>query len=157
QDMIFDKPGLESSVWMSATLATGGEDPFSYFKHMVGAPGDVIQSRVNSPFDYKRQAILYLPDHLPEPNHEDFIWESSREIERLVKLSNGRAFVLFTSYGALNRSFDILKDVLPFECKKQGDLPRKRLIDWFRTTPSAVLFGTSSFWEGVSVDGDQLS
>jgi ATP-dependent DNA helicase DinG len=157
QQLVFDKQGLEASVWMSATLATGGPDPFAYFKREVGAPDLALQSRVSSPFDYKRQALLYLPNHLPEPNHPDYIWESSREIERLVRLSDGRAFVLFTSYNALNRSFDILKDVLPFECKKQGDLPRKRLIDWFRSTPSAVLFGTSSFWEGVSIDGDQLS
>lgn len=155
--LLFDKAGLESSVWMSATLATGGEDPFAYFKNEVGAPGHVIQSKVSSPFDYKRQALLYLPSNLPEPNHQDFIWESCREIERLVKLSNGHAFVLFTSYSAMNRSFDILKDVLPFESKKQGEMPRKRLLDWFRATPSAVLFGTSSFWEGVSIDGDQLS
>lgn len=157
QQLIFDKNGLESSVWMSATLATSGPDPFVYFKREVGAPSDVIQARVSSPFDYKRQALLYLPNHLPEPNHEDYIWETSREIEKLLRLSNGRAFVLFTSYSALNRTFDLLKCVLPFECKKQGDLPRKRLIDWFRGTPSAVLFGTASFWEGVSIDGEQLS
>ncbi len=157
QDLIFDRTGLESSIWMSATLATGGEDPFQYFKREVGAPRHVIQLKVSSPFDFRRQALLYLPRDLPDPNHQDYIWECCKEIERLVRLSEGRAFVLFTSYSAMNRCFDVLSGVLPFECRRQGEMPRKRLIDWFRGTPSAVLFGTSSFWEGVSVEGEQLS
>lgn len=154
---IFKKSGLLSSVWMSATLATGGSDPFAFFKKQVGAPTEVVQAKVASPFDYKRQSVLYLPGKLPEPNHPEFILKASSEIENILQLSNGRAFVLFTSYSAMNNAFNILNDRLPFPCKRQGEVPRKKLIDWFRETPQAVLFGTASFWEGVSIDGDQLS
>jgi ATP-dependent DNA helicase DinG len=157
QEFIFEKPGVQSVVCMSATLATNGEDPFAYFKHMVGAPGRVVQTRVASPFDYRRQSVLYLPDHLPDPNHPEYIDRASQEIERIVRLCHGRSFVLFTSYNAMNKAFEQVSANLPFECKRQGEMPRKRLLEWFRATPSAVLFGTASFWEGVSVEGEQLS
>lgn len=155
-DKLFQRQGLMASVWMSATLATGGEDPFAYFKRTVGAPADVIQLKVSSPFDYQRQSVLYLPDGLPEPNHADYIQQATGEIERILSLCHGHAFVLFTSYYALNKAYEILQGRLPYDCRKQGDMPRKRLIDWFRSTRHAVLFGTSSFWEGVSIEGDQL-
>lgn len=157
EDLVLGKPGLESSVWMSATLATGGDDPFSYFKKTVGIGRDVIQSKVCSPFDYERQSVLYLPKYLPEPNSQDFLKAIEDEIARLLELSQGRAFVLFTSRYAMSTTYDALKDQLPFESKRQGEMPRLKLIEWFRETPNAVLFGTSSFWEGVSVDGEQLS
>lgn len=154
---IFDKEDLQTSIWMSATLATAGSDPFRFFKQQVGAPNGVIQAKIASPFDYQTQSILYLPKSLPEPNSRDFTWQAAEEINTLLHLSNGRAFVLFTSYNAMNATYDALHQRLPFECKKQGEMPRKKLIDWFRATPNSVLFATASFWEGVSVDGDQLS
>jgi ATP-dependent DNA helicase DinG len=154
---IFSREDLQTSIWMSATLATAGSDPFRFFKQQVGAPNGVIQAKIASPFDYKRQSILYLPRNLPEPNSRDFTWQACEEINDLLHLSNGRAFVLFTSYNAMNAAYESLHQRLPFESKKQGDMPRKKLIEWFRTTPNAVLFATASFWEGVSVDGDQLS
>lgn len=154
---IFKKSGLVSSVWMSATLATGGANPFGFFKRQVGAPSEVVEAKVSSPFDYKRQSVLYLPGKLPEPNHPEFFLKASDEIEKILQLSDGRAFVLFTSYSGMNNAFNILNDRLPFPCKRQGEVPRKKLLDWFRETPQAVLFGTASFWEGVSIDGDQLS
>ncbi|MBI4532846.1 MAG: hypothetical protein HY711_02775, partial [Candidatus Melainabacteria bacterium] len=157
KSFLFDKTGLESLVFMSATLATGGEDPFAYFKRTIGADEAVIQSKVDSPFNYKHQAVLYLPDVLPEPNNPEFVPYATREIERILKICNGRAFVLFTSYSAMNRAFEELAERLSFECRRQGDMPRRALIEWFVSTPSAVLFGTSSFWEGVSVEGDRLS
>ena len=157
QQHVFDKPGLESVVCMSATLATGGEDPFAYFKRLIGAPSHVVQAKVSSPFNYRRQSVLYTPDHLPDPNHPDYVGRAAEEVERVVDLCQGRAFVLFTSYHALNRVFDLVQPNLTFQCRKQGEMPRKRLIEWFRETPSAVLFGTASFWEGVSIEGEQLS
>lgn len=157
QNLVFDKDGLQASVWMSATLATGGEDPFSYFKKMIGVSGHVIQDKISSPFDYRRQALLYLPSQLPEPNQPDYLSSAVEEIDSIVRLSNGRAFVLFTSYQAMNTAYELLQPRLPFDCNKQGEIPRKKLIEWFLSTPNAVLFGTNSFWEGVSVDGDQLS
>jgi ATP-dependent DNA helicase DinG len=155
-DHVFNKRDLESSVWMSATLATGGEDPFAFFKKQIGAPSTVIQAQVSSPFDYNTQSVMYLPS-MPEPNDPRFVSTAAEEIERILKVSDGRAFVLFTSYNTLNGVFDILQPKLPFDCAKQGQMSRNRLIEWFKETPNAVLFGTSSFWEGVSVDGEQLS
>jgi ATP-dependent DNA helicase DinG len=157
QDFLFSKKSLLSSVWMSATLATGGEDPFAFFKDLVGAPSDSIQVKVESPFDYERQALMYLPSGLPEPNDPRFIPHATDEIERVLAASNGRAFVLFTSYTGMNGAFDALEYRLPYQCKRQGQMPRQKLIEWFKETPNAVLFGTSSFWEGVSIDGEQLS
>lgn len=156
QDNIFEKRGLTSSVWMSATLATAGDDPFEFFKKQIGCPSGVIQSQVASPFDYGRQAVMYLPS-MPEPNDPRFVPYAAAEIEHILKVSAGRAFVLFTSYNAMNGVFDILEPKLPFETQKQGQMSRQKLVDWFKDTPNAVLFGTSSFWEGVSIDGDQLS
>lgn len=157
QQYLFDKSGLHSSVWMSATLATGGDDPFSYFKQLVGAPRNVIQTQVPSPFDYGKQALLYLPKGLPEPNSKEYSVAAARQIERLINLSQGRAFALFTSYSAMNQCYELLRNVIPYPIQKQGEMPRKKLIEWFLETPQAVLMGTSSFWEGVSIDGDQLS
>jgi ATP-dependent DNA helicase DinG len=136
RDLVLDKKQLLSSVWMSATLATGGEDPFSYFKRTIGTEGHVIQSKIASPFNYAQQALLYLPRDLPEPNHIDFISRAAAEIERILEVSEGRAFVLFTSRSALNTVFDMLSETLAYPCKKQGEMPRQRLIEWFMATPS---------------------
>jgi ATP-dependent DNA helicase DinG len=155
-DHLFKKRDLLSSVWMSATLATGGEDPFAFFKQQVGAPERIVQSQVSSPFDYPKQSVLYLPS-MPEPNDPRFIPQAATEIERILRVSDGRAFVLFTSYNTMNGVYDMLEHKLPYDCQKQGQMSRQKLIEWFKETPNAVLFGTSSFWEGVSIDGEQLS
>jgi ATP-dependent DNA helicase DinG len=157
QNTLFAMPALRSSIWMSATLATAGRDPFQYFKSLIGCDHDVVQQKISSPFDYKKQAALYLPDFLPEPNHPQFAEAAAKEIARILQVSSGRAFVLFTSYTAMNNVFGLLWQDLPYPLKRQGEMPRQKLIEWFRATPQAVLFGTSSFWEGVSIDGDQLS
>lgn len=157
QEYLFDKEVLESSIWMSATLATVGEDPFSYFKNLIGAPRNVVQAQVASPFNYAKQSALYLPSGMPDPNSSEFNRAAARKIEDILEISQGRAFLLFTSYSAMNNCFDNLAERIPFPCKKQGEMPRNRLLDWFREAPNAVLFATASFWEGVSVDGDQLS
>jgi ATP-dependent DNA helicase DinG len=157
EQYIFDKEGLESSIWMSATLATAGDDPFQFFKRQVGAPRNLIQLQVESPFDYQKQAVLYLPRGMPDPNTKDYAASSWNQIERVLELSRGRAFVLFTSYSAMDNCFAVLKERIPYPSMRQGDMPRHKLLEWFRDTSGAVLFGTSSFWEGVSVDGDLLS
>jgi ATP-dependent DNA helicase DinG len=154
---LLSKDKLVSSIWMSATLATVGEDPFAFFKRNVGIEKNVVQSQVASPFDYGKQAILYLPNGLPEPNHQDFLPSVAAEIERIIEFSEGRAFVLFTSHNALITTYDNVAHKLPYECKRQGEMPRQKLLEWFASSPSAVLFGTSSFWEGVSINGEQLS
>ncbi len=157
EEYVFDKEGLESSILMSATLATAGDDPFYYFKKLVGAPRVLVQSQVESPFDYTRQAVLYLPKQMPDPNSKEYARASYDEIEHILEISKGRAFVLFTSYSAMNNCYDFLKERIPFPSRKQGEMPRNKLLEWFREVDNAVLFATASFWEGVSVDGDQLS
>lgn len=160
-DNLFAKSGLHSTVCMSATLATSGEDPFQYFKSAVGVQGPVVQDKFLSPFDYEHQSILFLPGskayNLPNPNDITYVAESCRVVEQLIQISEGRAFVLFTSRSALNKAFEMIGEKLPYQAKRQGEMPRAKLLEWFKTTPNAILFGTSSFWEGVSVDGDQLS
>ncbi len=156
-DLLINKGGLETSVWMSATLATAGEDPFEFFKRSIGVDRYVIQDQVPSPFDFENQALLYLPPNMPEPNHSDFFQSALIEIERIIELTEGRAFVLFTSRAALNNAYQALAPRMPYESRKQGDMPRQKLVEWFKATPHAVLFGTSSFCEGVSIDGEQLS
>ncbi len=156
-DLLLERAGLTSAIFMSATLATSGEDPFRFFKQSSGITGGVVQEKFLSPFDYKNKAILYLPKMLPEPNAPDFLNLAANEIERIIEISEGRAFILFTSKYALSTTYDALAPRLPYPAQKQGDMSRQKLIEWFKSTPNAVLFGTSSFWEGVSVDGDQLS
>lgn len=156
-DLLLNRRDLETVNFMSATLATAGEDPFRFFKQSTGIAGPVVQEKFLSPFDYKNQAMLYLPKGLPEPNSPDFLLAAANQAERIIELSQGRAFVLFTSKYALTTTFDLLAPKLPYEARKQGDMSRPKLLEWFKETPNAVLFGTSSFWEGVSIDGEQLS
>jgi len=156
-DLLLERRDLESTTFMSATLATSGDDPFRFFKQSCGVRGGVVQEKFLSPFDYEKQSILYLPKALPEPNSPQFLPMAADQIERIIELSQGRAFVLFTSKYALNQAYDAVAPRLPYDAKKQGDMSRPKLIEWFLATPNAVLFGTSSFWEGVSIDGDQLS
>jgi ATP-dependent DNA helicase DinG len=112
---------------------------------------------VPSPFDFQNQALLYLPRNLPEPNDRSFLDQALPQIEQMLELTEGRAFVLFTSHFALRAAYEALSPRLPYESRCQGEMPRQKLIHWFKNTPHSVLFGTSSFWEGVSVDGDKLS
>lgn len=157
KDQLLDKPGLESTIFMSATLATDAEDKFSYFKSNVGIFGSVVQEKFSSPFDFEKQSMLYLPKGMPNPNSPEYLNSIAERVEEILEISKGRAFVLFTSRYALNKVFEMLSHRLPFEARCQGEMPRSKLVEWFKSTPNAVLFGTSSFWEGVSVDGEQLS
>ncbi len=108
-------------------------------------------------FDYQRQALLYVPQHLPGPRDPNFIERASEEVVRLLNLSRGRAFVLFTSYQAMRMMYDRVSFEVDFPTLMQGTGPRSALLDEFRSTPNCVLFATSSFWQGVDVPGEQLS
>ena len=145
---------LETSVLTSATLAVGGG--FDYIRGRLGLDHarDLI---VPSHFDYESQAILYVPPDLPDPRTPQFASEATGVIRRLLEITRGRAFVLFTSYAQMNEIYDRLLGQLEFPMLKQGDAPKSALLEEFRLTPNAVLFGTSSFWQGVDVQGEQLS
>jgi ATP-dependent DNA helicase DinG len=112
---------------------------------------------VESPFDYRHQALLYVPQHLPDPRNPAFTSAASEEIVRLLELSRGRAFVLFTSYQQMRLVYDRISFEIEFPTLLQGTAPRSALLEEFRSTPNAVLFATSSFWQGVDVQGEQLS
>jgi ATP-dependent DNA helicase DinG len=145
---------LETSVLTSATLAVGGG--FDYIRGRLGLD-HVRELIVPSHFDYESQAILYVPPNLPDPRTPQFAAEASGVIRRLLEITRGRAFLLFTSYAQMNEIYQRLLGALDFPMLKQGDAPKSVLLEEFRITPHAVLFGTSSFWQGVDVQGEQLS
>ncbi len=145
---------LETSVLTSATLAVGGG--FEYIRQRLGLD-HARELVVPSHFDYESQAILYVPPDLPDPRTPQFAGEAAEVIRRLLEITRGRAFVLFTSYAQMNDIYERLLGFLDFPMLKQGDAPKSALLEEFRLTPHAVLFGTSSFWQGVDVQGEQLS
>jgi ATP-dependent DNA helicase DinG len=112
---------------------------------------------VPSHFDYSEQALLYVPQSLPDPRSPAFTSAAAREIIELLFLSRGRAFVLFTSNQQMRLIYDRVSLEVPYQTLLQGTGPRSALLEEFRTTPNAVLFATASFWQGVDVPGDQLS
>jgi len=145
---------VNSAILTSATLSTGGD--FSFIKSRLGL-GDAEELLLPSHFDFSRQAILYVPRALPEPREEGWVREASRELERILEASRGRAFVLFTSYAQMEQVYRSLRHRLRFPTMIQGEKSKSGLLDAFRSTPNAVLFATSSFWQGVDVQGEQLS
>jgi ATP-dependent DNA helicase DinG len=143
-----------TAILTSATLSIGGD--FSYFRGQLGLARQTQQLTLPSPFDYAAQVRLYTPA-LPEPQAPEYERASWQAMADILATSQGRAFVLFTSYKAMGAAFDALAGRLEYPRMKQGDLPRSKLIAWFKETPHAILFATSSFWEGVDVPGDALS
>src|SRR5436190_853626 len=149
---LFDR--LECAVLTSATLAVGGG--FDYMRRRLG----LEQTRelvLASHFDYANQAMFYVPPDLPDPRTPQFAAKAADCIRRLLEITRGRAFVLFTSYAQMNEIYQRLFGELEFPMLLQGDAPKTALLEEFRLTPNAVLFATSSFWQGVDVQGEQLS
>jgi ATP-dependent DNA helicase DinG len=145
---------VDSVVLTSATLAVAGE--FEYTKERLGLR-NARTLVVPSHFDYPKQALLYVPQTLPDPRSPAFTAAAAQEIVELLTLSRGRAFVLFTSYQQMRLIYDRVSLEVPFQTLLQGTGPRSALLEEFRATPHAVLFATSSFWQGVDVPGEQLS
>ncbi|MCZ2075646.1 MAG: ATP-dependent DNA helicase [Bryobacteraceae bacterium] len=145
---------VDTVVLTSATLAVGGG--FDYVSRRLGArnAGTLI---VPGHFDYERQALFYVPQHLPDPRSPAFAAAAAEEIKHLLKLSRGRAFVLFTSYQQMRIVYDRVSLAIEYPTLMQGTGPRSALLEEFRQTPNCILFATSSFWQGVDVPGDQLS
>ncbi len=141
-------------VFTSATLSVGGS--FQHFRQRLGLH-DAQELQLDSPFDYERNALLYLPAKLPDPGsreHSEAVANVARDV---LAASRGRAFVLLTSFRAMHHVADALRDTLEFPVLVQGEAPKADLLDQFRETGDAVLIGTSSFWEGVDVRGEALS
>jgi len=145
---------LECAVLTSATLAVGGA--FEYIRQRLGLE-HARESVLPSHFNYESQALFYVPPDLPDARTPQFAALAAERIRQLLEITRGRAFVLFTSYAQMNDIYQRLLGVLEFPMLRQGDAPKSALLEEFRLTPNAVLFATSSFWQGVDVQGEQLS
>jgi len=145
----------DSLIMTSATLTIA--DNFGFIKDRLGIQG-FDELVVGSPFDYKRQTLLYLNRDLPRPdkeNSESYFREGLKTIEDLIGASRGRALVLFTSYKNLRYASEHID--VDYPVRSQGEMPPAKLIQWFRTTPNAVLLATATFWQGIDIKGEQLS
>jgi ATP-dependent DNA helicase DinG len=145
---------LECAVLASATLAVGGG--FDYIRKRLGFEHarDLV---LPSHFDYANQALLYVPPDLPDPRTPQFTVKAAERIRKLLEITRGRAFVLFTSYAQMTDTYQRLLGEVEFPLLRQGDAPKSALLEEFRRTPNSVLLATSSFWQGVDVQGEQLS
>lgn len=147
----------KTAILTSATLATNGA--LSHFRQQLGLLPSPPQWDLvlDSPFDYPSQCQLYLPESMPDPN-DPMYWPAVVEsVVSLLHRSQGRAFVLFTSNEAMKKVCSAVIPRITYPTKMQGDLPKHRLIDWFKQTPNSVLFATATFWEGVDIPGEALS
>ena len=141
-------------VFTSATLAVG--DSFAHFQRQLGLD-EARTAKWDSPFDYEHQALWYVPKGLPAPSDPGYTEQVMELALPMLEASQGRAFLLFTSYRALNQAADWLEDRIDFPLLVQGDAPKAELLSQFVEKGHAVLLGTSSFWEGVDVRGEALS
>lgn len=157
KERLFDR--VPTVVLTSATLSVNGK--FEFIRSRLGLleseEGRVREALCPSHFDHRRQAILFVPTHLPSSGSPDYTAASVDMAAQLVELTKGHAFFLFTSFKQMQRSFRGLKKRIPYPVMIQGQLGRTALLNKFRKTPHAVLCATASFWHGVDVVGEQLS
>jgi ATP-dependent DNA helicase DinG len=158
---LFQSEMIKSVIMTSATLAVGQDDKFSFYRSRIGLSGG-LSVRVGSPFDYEKQAEVILVNGLPDPSAQRVAYEAQlpAQIKRFISMTDGHAFVLFTSYDLLKRCASSLMTWLAERemllLSQAGEQTRSQLLDRFRATPRSVLFGTDSFWQGVDVPGDAL-
>jgi len=154
REKLFDR--VESCVLTSATLASGSS--FDYIRSRLGLDDAKTSTLLaESSFDYENQAVLYLPRAMPDPRSPEFTQLAAGEIVRILNLTQGRAFVLCTSNHSMAALYELVSSRVKFHCFLQGTMSKAALIEAFRNTPNAVLFATASFWQGVDVQGEQLS
>jgi ATP-dependent DNA helicase DinG len=152
RDLVFDQ--IPTVVLTSATLTVQGG--FEHLRRRLGLT-EARELVIPSHFRYGEQALLYLPPEMPDPRDPEFPEAAARCIERVLTITRGRAFCLFTSYAQMRALYERLAPVLDFPILLHGNAPRKALLEEFRATPNSVLFGTASFWQGVDVQGEALS
>jgi len=152
-ELVYQK--TQTTIFTSATLSTNGN--FNYIRSRLDLPTDALEGLYPSHFDFKTQTLMYIPKDLPVPSAPDFGAKIAQRISDILKATQGRALVLFTSYHNLNIVWNILKDSTPYTILRQGDAPRSVLLDSFRQDIHSILLGTSSFWQGVDVPGESLS
>ncbi len=152
REKLFER--VRTVILTSATLAVSGN--FGFLKSRLGVTG-AGEKILDSHFDYPRQTLLYTPLHLTDPRDAQFPRLAAEELVGILKATQGRAFVLFTSHQQMRDVYERVRERIRFPLMLQGDAPRTALLNRFRTTPHAVLFATASFWQGVDVQGPQLS
>ena len=145
----------QSVVLTSATISAA-DSSFTYLRRSLGVE-DAQELVAPSPFDYRTQARLYIAPSQLNPKSLEFSKRAAPIVEECLDRSRGRAFVLFTSYARLREVYALVRERVPFPIKLQGEMPRAHLLQWFRSTPNAVLFATGTFWEGIDVSGEALS
>ena len=156
--VLFDN--LDRLVFASATIVVNGN--FDYFKKSLGLDEeDCIEAIIKSPFDYDEQMSVYIPSDIQDSeNINAFVSDASKFILNILLKTNGKAFILFTSYTMLNQIYYSISKKLKdkgFEVFLHGDKPRSQIIKEFKEAENPILFGTTSFWEGVDVQGENLS
>jgi ATP-dependent DNA helicase DinG len=152
REKLFEK--FDTIVLTSATLTVSGR--FEFIRQRLGLD-HAKEGALPPEFDWRKQALLYIPRWIPDVRNPSFVAAAADEIVKLLELSQGRAFCLFTSYAQMNELFERVSGRVSFPLLKQGTAPRSALLERFKNTPGAVLFATSSFWQGVDVPGEQLS
>jgi ATP-dependent DNA helicase DinG len=152
RNMLLDR--FAAAILTSATLAVEG--CFGYVRSRLGIER-CEEIQLPSEFDFRRQAILYLPKRMPSPKTPAFAEAAGQEVVEILRRTRGRAFVLFTSYAILRAVQATVQAALEYPVLVQGSAPRSTLLNQFRSTPHAILLATSSFWQGVDVAGDALS
>jgi ATP-dependent DNA helicase DinG len=145
---------VETVVLTSATLTSAGSFDFIRSRLGVERAAELI---AGSNYDYREQSLLYLPPNMPDPRDAGFQQAAAGEIVKILNASRGRAFVLCTSYSQMEALREMVEFKIDFPILMQGEGSRSGILDKFRSTPNAVLFATSSFWQGVDVRGEALS
>lgn len=141
-------------IFTSATLTV--KNSFQLFVDTLGLDR-ALQLQLKSPFKYDEQTLLYVPRGLPDPRENNYTDKFIEKVIEVLNVSQGKAFLLFTSYKALEKAAALLQETISFPLLLQGAMPKRELIDQFKKLGNAVLLGTSSFWYGVDVRGDALS
>jgi ATP-dependent DNA helicase DinG len=154
QEKLFEK--TETVVLTSATLSANGK--FDFIKDRLGLEPEKTESlQAPSAFNYEKQAIIYIPKAMPDPRAPEYNQMAAAEIVKILGISQGHAFVLCTSNFSMNTLYELVSMRVNYPCLVQGSMSKAGLLDRFRKTSNAVLFATSSFWQGVDVRGEQLS
>ncbi|MFN2412294.1 MAG: ATP-dependent DNA helicase [Pyrinomonadaceae bacterium] len=154
QEKLFNK--VETCILTSATLSANGS--FNFIRDRLGLTAGKTTSLVApSSFDYEKQAIIYLPNAMPDPRSPEFSQTAATEIVRILQVTKGHAFVLCTSNASMAALYELVSSRIGYPCFLQGSMSKTGLLEKFRETPNAVLFATTSFWQGVDVRGEQLS
>lgn len=153
KELLYQK--VKTIVFTSATLSTNAN--FEYIRSRLGLSEPVLEGIYPSHFDFAKQSLLYIPEDLPVPGDTDFGKKVAERILDILKITSGRALVLFTSYHNLNLVYQFIDGKIPYTIYRQGAAPRSILLEEFRRDTHSILLATSSFWQGVDVPGEALS